>query len=112
MITHDMGAVSEMADRVAVMYAGRIIEEGQADDVLDAPRHHYTRGLIGCIPSVDDAGALKEIPGVVPPLHMLGAGCAFAERCGHARAVCRAEKPGLTAGGHRVACIGAQEGWA
>ena len=53
LITHDMGAISEMADRVAVMYAGRIIEEGRADDILDHPQHPYTRGLISCIPSLD-----------------------------------------------------------
>ncbi|WP_121630614.1 ABC transporter ATP-binding protein [Tropicibacter alexandrii] len=112
MITHDMGAVSEMADRVAVMYAGRVIEEGLADDVLDHPRHPYTRGLIGCIPSLDHAGALKEIPGVVPPLHLLGEGCSFAERCDFARQTCRARQPVLRGAAHRVACFGAQEGWA
>ncbi len=113
LITHDMGAVSEMADRVAVMYAGRVIETGTADSVLDAPQHPYTRGLIGCIPSLDTAGdGLAEIPGVVPPLHLLGAGCAFAERCLHVRDTCRDTKPRLTEkAGHHVACFGAQEGW-
>ncbi|CUH74910.1 ABC transporter ATP-binding protein [Tropicibacter naphthalenivorans] len=111
LITHDMGAVSEMADRVAVMYAGRVIESGAADDVLDAARHPYTRGLIGCIPSVDHGGALAEIPGVVPPLHLLGAGCAFAERCAHVREGCRLARPELQGGAHSVACFGAQEGW-
>ncbi len=112
LITHDMGAVSEMADRVAVMYAGRVIETGQADDVLDHSRHPYTQGLIDCIPSVDHGGALREIPGVVPPLHLLGAGCAFAERCDHARDQCRSAKPGLReTGGHLAACHGAAEGW-
>ncbi|CAG0911731.1 unnamed protein product, partial [Cyprideis torosa] len=81
LITHDMGAISEMADRVAVMYAGRVIEQARADDVLDNPQHPYTRGLIGCIPALGkDETELREIPGVVPPLHMLGAGCAFADR--------------------------------
>lgn len=91
-----------------------MIETGRADSVLDAPQHPYTRGLIGCIPSVDmgrDGSA--EIPGVVPPLHLLGAGCAFADRCGHVRDACRAAKPVLTGkAGHHVACFGAQEGWA
>ena len=63
LITHDMGAISEMADRVAVMYAGRIIEEGRADDILDHPQHPYTRGLISCIPSLDQTqDRLREIP--------------------------------------------------
>jgi peptide/nickel transport system ATP-binding protein len=110
MITHDMGAISEMADRVAVMYAGRIIEEGRADDILDNPGHPYTRGLIGCIPALDPEiaqavrpPALAEIPGVVPPLHLLGAGCAFAERCALRHAACEVA-PKLSGQGHAVAC--------
>ena len=110
MITHDMGAISEMADRVAVMYAGRIIEEGGADDILDAPGHPYTRGLIGCIPALDPEiaqadrpPALAEIPGVVPPLHLLGAGCAFAARCDLAHDAC-VKAPKLIGNGHGVAC--------
>jgi peptide/nickel transport system ATP-binding protein len=110
MITHDMGAISEMADRVAVMYAGRIIEEGHADAILDSPGHPYTRGLIGCIPALDPEIAqavtpppLAEIPGVVPPLHLLGAGCAFAERCNLRHDAC-AKSPALLGGGHAVAC--------
>ena len=111
LITHDMGAISEMADRVAVMYAGRVIEEARADDVLDHPQHPYTRGLISCIPNIaKDEGALREIPGVVPPLHMLGAGCAFADRCDHAQARCRREKPVLqTHGHHPAACHAVEE---
>lgn len=112
LITHDMGAVSEMADRVAVMYAGRVVEEGAADDVLDAPLHPYTRGLIDCIPAVERGGGrLAEIPGVVPPLHSLGAGCAFAERCGLADDRCGAERPRLHgAAGHPAACHAVEEG--
>ena len=112
LITHDMGAISEMADRVAVMYAGRVIEEARADDVLDHPQHPYTRGLISCIPNIaKDEGSLREIPGVVPPLHMLGAGCAFAERCAHVQGRCREEKPVLrTHGHHPAACHAVDEG--
>lgn len=112
LITHDMGAVSEMADRVAVMYAGRVVEEGGADDVLDAPLHPYTRGLIDCIPAVERGGGrLAEIPGVVPPLHRIGAGCAFAERCGLADGRCGAERPQLRgAAGHPAACHAVEEG--
>ena len=112
LITHDMGAISEMADRVAVMYAGRVIEQGRADDVLDLPQHPYTRGLISCIPALGKGeDSLREIPGVVPPLHMLGAGCAFADRCAHRAARCDSEKPQLQAHGHHpVACHAVEEG--
>lgn len=112
LITHDMGAISEMADRVAVMYAGRVIEEASADDVLDYPQHPYARGLIDCIPALGRADhELAEIPGVVPPLHMLGAGCAFADRCAYRAGRCDSEKPMLGAHGHHpVACHGVEEG--
>jgi peptide/nickel transport system ATP-binding protein len=111
LITHDMGAISEMADRVAVMYAGRIIEEGRADDILDHPQHPYTRGLISCIPSLDQTqDRLREIPGIVPPLHELGAGCAFAKRCDHAFDRCLTKRPSLsTAGHHPNACFAVEE---
>lgn len=116
LITHDMGAISEMADRVAVMYAGRVIEEARADDVLDYPQHPYARGLISCIPALgkEEGGVsdmLAEIPGVVPPLHMLGAGCAFAERCAHRAPRCDQDKPLLAAHGHHpAACHAVEEG--
>ncbi|MCC6002228.1 MAG: ABC transporter ATP-binding protein [Pararhodobacter sp.] len=111
LITHDMGAIAEMTDRVAVMYAGRIIEQGTSDQILDNPLHPYTRGLIGCIPVLGrEAGdsarlpPLAEIPGIVPPLHLLGEGCAFAERCTLADDHCRAVRPALQEKGHPVAC--------
>ena len=114
LITHDMGAISEMADRVAVMYAGRVIEEGTADDVLDHPQHPYARGLIACIPTLgkaDDDAALQEIPGVVPPLHLLGAGCGFADRCAYRNDRCDTEKPMLQSSKHHpVACHAVEEG--
>ncbi len=112
LITHDMGAISEMADRVAVMYAGRVIEKGSADSILDQPQHPYARGLIDCIPTLGRTGrALKEIPGVVPPLHLLGAGCAFSDRCAfNDRARCTTEKPQLIDHGHHpAACHGVEE---
>ncbi len=111
LITHDMGAISEMADRVAVMYAGRVIEEAHADDVLDMPQHPYARGLIDCIPALGKQDhTLREIPGVVPPLHLLGSGCAFADRCQHAEARCRTEKPLLrNHGTHPAACHAVEE---
>jgi peptide/nickel transport system ATP-binding protein/oligopeptide transport system ATP-binding protein len=112
LITHDMGAIAEMADRVAVMYAGRVIETGTADDVLDRPQHPYAKGLIDCIPNIaKGAGALQEIPGVVPPLHMLGDGCAFADRCALQAPRCLREKPQLIAHGpHPAACHAVEEG--
>jgi len=122
LITHDMGAVAELADRVAVMYAGRVVEQGDAAQVLSAPAHPYTRGLSACVPHLDtggggdghshsgdagdgggdgdgggagDGGArreLVEIPGVVPALSDMPPGCAFAPRCAEAIPKC-AERP-------------------
>lgn len=111
LITHDMGAISEMADRVAVMYAGRVIEKAAADEILDFPLHPYTRGLIDCVPSHDRPGRrLAEIPGVVPPPHLIGAGCAFADRCAHRAERCAAEKPAFGSfGRHPVACHAVEE---
>ncbi len=112
LISHDMGAIAEMADQVAVMYAGRVVETGSADAILDNPRHPYTRALIGCIPVLGkEAGQegrmppLAEIPGIVPPLHLLGRGCAFADRCPLAFDRCRAERPALKGNSHRSACF-------
>ena len=111
LITHDMGAIAEMADRVLVMYAGRIVEEAATGDILESPRHPYTQGLIACVPHMEEEptavrGVLTEIPGVVPALSDLGAGCAFAPRCTHATDLCRRRAPPPFAVGenHRVAC--------
>ena len=111
MITHDMGAVAEMADRVMVMYAGRVVEEGTTEQVLRAPRHPYTQGLIECLPELGSSRLgvrprLTEIPGVVPSIWALGQGCAFRERCRFAEARCAAEVPPMLAvgGGHAAAC--------
>jgi peptide/nickel transport system ATP-binding protein/oligopeptide transport system ATP-binding protein len=97
------------------MYAGRIVEKGSADAILDNPLHPYTRGLIGCIPVLGkEAGQegrmppLAEIPGIVPPLHMLGQGCAFADRCPLAFDRCRIESPALKGGDHQAACFAAE----
>jgi len=86
LITHDFGAVAEMADRVVVMYAGRKIEEGAVDEVISDPRHPYTRGLLSCMPQIEldsilAAKPLAEIPGTVPDLLMQSKGCPFAPRC-------------------------------
>ncbi len=111
LITHDMGAIAEMADRVVVMYAGRKAEEGPVEAILGQPAHPYTRGLLACRPQLQLGKgavrkALQEIPGVVPPLHLLGKGCAFAERCPHVTARCRDERPPETGAGtgHLASC--------
>ncbi len=111
LITHDMGAIAEMTDRVIVMYAGRIVEEGPVDVILSEPLHPYTRGLINCVPHLEAEPSLErqplvEIPGVVPPLTALGSGCAFAPRCGHATDRCTATAPTLRKSqeNHQVSC--------
>lgn len=93
-ITHDLSVVAGLADDIAVMYAGRIVETGTAHSVLDNPMHPYTRGLIESVPSHNRRGQkLRQIPGTPPnPLH-LPSGCAFRVRCGRADAACRQEPP-------------------
>ncbi|MEN8750573.1 ABC transporter ATP-binding protein [Marivita sp.] len=117
LITHDMGVIAEMAHRVAVMYAGRIVEEGTVEQILSTPRHPYTVGLIGCVPKTDPDSAeerapLVEIPGVVPSLIELGLGCAFAPRCNIATDRCfSAVPPHFKVGDdHRAACWLADNG--
>jgi len=113
LITHDMGVVAENADRVVVMYAGRKVEEADADTIFQAPAHPYTVGLLGSIPHIEEAAGahsarrrLTEIKGLVPSLARLPQGCSFAPRCAFATQQCRAERPELrdVAAGHRVAC--------
>jgi peptide/nickel transport system ATP-binding protein len=91
-ITHDLSVVAGLADRVAVMYAGRIVEDGLTDSVLHAPRHPYTRGLLDSVPANNiGRSRLRQIPGMTPSLARLPQGCAFRERCGHADPVCNSE---------------------
>jgi len=88
-ITHDLTVVAGLANRICVMYAGRIVEQGRIDDVLDRPLHPYTRGLIGSVPSRNSrGGSLYQIPGMTPSLLNLPEGCAFRERCSKADEVC------------------------
>ena len=107
LITHDFGVVSQMADRVAVMYAGKIVEEGSLKEVLESPLHPYTELLILSIPGirVKRGGRLKTIEGTVPnPLHF-PSGCRFHPRCPFATEQCtKAEPPETRQGGHRVSC--------
>ena len=109
LITHNLGVVADMADRVVVMYAGRVAEQGPARDVLRAPRHPYTRGLLAATPRLPHGtgtAALLEIPGLVPSLFAMPPGCAFAPRCPMAEPACTQAPPPLLAAGplHRVAC--------
>ncbi len=98
LITHDMGVISEIADRVIVMYAGRKVEEGPVTEIIENPHHPYTQGLLGCAPDLKEdpgpeAETLKEIPGIVPDLSEVVAGCPFQDRCEHATKLCRDEMP-------------------
>jgi len=104
-ITHDLAVVAGLADRIAVMYAGRIVEEGPAGAVLDRPLHPYTRGLIGSLPR-GIGERLTQIPGMPPSPAQLPAGCAFAPRCPRADPVCRADAPAMVAYGeaHGTRC--------
>jgi peptide/nickel transport system ATP-binding protein len=91
-ITHNLAVVAGLADRICVMYAGRIVEQGATDDVLDRPLHPYTRGLIRSLPANNPRGGrLFQIPGMVPQPLNLPAGCAFAQRCPRADAACAAD---------------------
>jgi len=93
-ITHDLAVVAGLADRIAVMYAGRIVEQGGIDDVVDRPLHPYTKGLIESVPSRNRRGfRLAQIAGMTPSLLNLPPGCAFAARCANARADCRGVEP-------------------
>lgn len=95
-ITHDLSVVAGLADEVAVMYAGRIVEQGSVDAVLDRPLHPYTQGLIDSLPSRNQRGQrLRQIPGMAPDLLSMPAGCAFAERCCRASSACAVQPPAV-----------------
>ena len=106
LITHDMGVIAETADRVAVMYAGRIVEVGPVADVIHRPQHPYTRGLMGSIPSlVGEREELTQIDGTMPRLTAIPSGCAFHPRCPQAFDRCQRERPELMpAGSTQAAC--------
>ena len=106
-ITHDLGVVAEVADRVVVMYAAQVVETGGVHEIFDRPRMPYTRGLMDSIPRIGGAGGrLKAIPGTVPALTSLPEGCRFHPRCAHAAPVCTAAAPPLepAEAGHDVRC--------
>jgi peptide/nickel transport system ATP-binding protein len=108
LITHDLGVVADIADRVVVMYAGRTIEEARVEALFAAPSHPYTRGLLDAVPNParHAEGGLREIPGRVPTLRTSPDACTFADRCLYADGVCRGHRPNLENGpaGHDVAC--------
>ena len=112
LITHDMGVIAETADRVAVMYAGRIAEIGAVRTVIKEPHHPYTKGLMESIPSVEaEVDRLRQIPGAMPRLDAIPAGCAFHPRCALAFDRCRRDRPDLIAAGQgAAACWLAAEG--
>ncbi len=106
-ISHDLGVVSSLSDRIAVMYAGRIVEAGSSDAVLRSPRHPYTRALLDSIPSREGRGRpLAQIRGMAPSLLDLPEGCSFRARCGHASAACgRPVEERVEDDGRRLSCV-------
>nr|WP_217368277.1 ABC transporter ATP-binding protein [Kitasatospora sp. MMS16-BH015] len=111
LVSHDLGVIAGMADRVAVMYAGRVVETAPVDELFARPRHPYTLGLIGAVPRLDAGGGpLVPIPGTPIPLAELPGGCPFAARCPLVEDRCRTVEPPLTgAGDHLAACVRAEE---
>ena len=106
-VSHDLAVVARMADRIAVMYAGRVVEHGPVDEVIGRPRHPYTRALVGAIPDVRRPRALQGIPGVAVGVGEWPPGCSFAPRCAFAQERCRAAVPDLeqASAGHSVRCV-------
>ena len=106
-ITHDLSVVAGLADKVCVMYAGKIVESGDVHQVLEHPAHPYTHGLIGSAPSRNPRGApLRQIPGMTPSLLNLPGGCSFRERCPYATDICKTEPPlDLSPDGRQLRCF-------
>lgn len=107
-VTHDIGVAAEVADRIAVMYAGRIVEEGRVADIIREPRHPYTKGLLGArVELAQGRDRLITIPGAPPDLAAMPPGCAFAPRCAQVSDLCRTEVPALmpVGGAGSVACV-------
>jgi oligopeptide/dipeptide ABC transporter ATP-binding protein len=111
LITHDLGVIAEIARRIVVMYAGKVVEEGETLEIFDQPRHPYTQGLLRSIPRMRERSEsgrqrLQEIKGVVPSLYQLPTGCSFFPRCSQSLRVCTQEAPELIEVGerHKVRC--------
>ena len=97
LVTHDLAVVSEMADRVVVLYCGKVVERGRTEDIINRPAHPYTRGLLDSIPRITDRQhRLRQIPGTVPDIRKLGVGCSFRDRCFRAQALCAEKTPELS----------------
>lgn len=114
MITHDLGVIAEVADDVMVMYAGKVVEYGSADDIFESPKHPYTVGLMNCIPKLtdEDHTHLAVIKGMVPSFDQMPKGCAFCPRCAEARDICRERMPELTeVDGQKVRCFKYSKEW-
>ena len=108
LITHDLGVVSEVCDRVIVMYTGKVVEQGLIREILDKPKHPYTEGLIAAIPNIqDEKGKLSSIEGMVQQLDNMPKGCSFHPRCPYAMAICKEKRPALTTdeNGRKVRCF-------
>ena len=119
LVTHNLDLASEFCQRIAVMYAGRLVESGTVDDIIESPQHPYTRGLLSCIPRIASRRVrIEPIPGTVPDLAAVGPGCAFAPRCPHREPSCEEGPiPSFEVGpGHLARCLlhadGRQESWA
>nr|WP_317325310.1 ABC transporter ATP-binding protein [uncultured Flavonifractor sp.] len=107
LITHDLAVVSQMADRIIVMYCGKIVESGSRDDIIRRPSHPYTVGLLNSIPRMkEDQDRLESIPGMVPSMLDLPKGCYFAPRCKYCQEICRTQAPSdqVVGEGHTVCC--------
>lgn len=114
MITHDLGVIAEVADDVMVMYAGKIVEQGTADDIFESPKHPYTHGLMNCIPKLYDENQerLTVIKGMVPSFDQMPKGCAFCPRCTEAKKICQEKMPELVkAGEQNVRCFKYTKEW-
>jgi peptide/nickel transport system ATP-binding protein len=114
LVTHDMGVHANIADRIGIMYAGKIVEEAPVDNIFAAPAHPYTQYLISSLPKFGDKTQRESVPGSPPSLASLPSGCPFHPRCPFVKDICRQEMPGYTyvESGHRVACwlVGEEEG--
>lgn len=104
-VTHDLALAAGLADRIAVMYAGQIVETGNCAEVLESPKHHYTNGLLNSIPTVVDVGGrLAQIPGTIPPPGSIINGCLFAPRCEHATEICGTDPEMNDNSSHQYKC--------